>query len=83
MSIEQMRSRISKVYDSFRWRNRVTKMPDNQVIAIYHKFKESGKFDKPDRRLPGERYHQMTLFELGLWGNIWEIENFGTKLDMQ
>lgn len=68
MSVEQMRDKISKVYDSWRWRNRVSSMPNKQVIAIYHSFENQGKFKKPKPTgIPSEtRYtqcRQMTIFD--------------------
>lgn len=44
--IESMRDDISKVYDGPRWKERVRYMHDDQVIAVWNKFKESGKFEK-------------------------------------
>lgn len=43
MNVEQMRLYISQhaKYKSPEWIERVTNMPDNQVIAIYHKFKQN------------------------------------------
>lgn len=43
MSIEDMRETIKHVYSSESWKERVTKMSDEQVTAIYLKFKEEGK----------------------------------------
>ena len=43
MSVQQMRLYISQIpkYRSVEWTEKVTNMPDNQVIALYHKFKKS------------------------------------------
>lgn len=43
MNIEQMRLYISQhaKYKSPEWTEKVTNMPDNQVIAIYNKFKQN------------------------------------------
>lgn len=35
MSIEQMRAAISKSYPSAAWRDKVARMSDNQVLAVY------------------------------------------------
>lgn len=43
MSVEQMRACVIKVYDSPSWRNKVAKMGDGQIIAIYNSFKEKRK----------------------------------------
>ena len=39
MSTEQMRAEISKAY---KWKNKVAKMSDKQVIAIYLNLKKRG-----------------------------------------
>lgn len=73
MSIEQMRGMISKVYGptAFKWILRCRKMKDEQVIAVYYRMKEAGKFDKrrkevKDIQKKNEQYHQMTLWEYGV-----------------
>lgn len=45
MSVEQMREAISRVYPNWKWLNRVKKMEDKQVMAIYYKFLNEGVFD--------------------------------------
>lgn len=45
MSIDDMRARIVEVYDSDSWHIGVAAMTDEQVTAIYLKFKSQGKFD--------------------------------------
>ena len=40
MSVEQMRKSIEQVYPGGRWKDKVSKMKDGQVIAIYTKFLE-------------------------------------------
>ena len=47
MSVDQMREAITKVYPAERWQKKVAKMDDDQVMAIYFKFAQSGKLDKP------------------------------------
>lgn len=37
MSVEQMRNHILMAYSGDNWKKKVNKMPDVQVIAIYHK----------------------------------------------
>ncbi len=41
MSVQQMRLYISQIpkYRSSQWTEKVTRMTDNQVIALYYKFK--------------------------------------------
>ena len=44
MSVEQMRCAVSDAYKhSSTWSNRVKSMPDNQIIALYYKFRANGK----------------------------------------
>jgi hypothetical protein len=42
MSVQQMRVEITKVYKGERWRLKVLRMTDNQVIAVYHRFVKDG-----------------------------------------
>ena len=35
MTIEQMRFEVAKLYPGYGWRDRVAKMPDKQILAIY------------------------------------------------
>lgn len=37
------REAITKLYNSKNWADKVKKMPDNQVIAIYMKYRKDGK----------------------------------------
>ena len=64
MTIEQMREKVTKMYDSWVWRDRVARMSDRQVVAIYFKTKERypEKFSRKKNKREGE-YHQMTIFE--------------------
>lgn len=43
MTVKQMRDKIIKVYDNKTWRDKVYKMPNNQVIALYYTFLRQGK----------------------------------------
>ena len=45
MNVETMRSEIAKVYSGDGWKNKVKKMPENQVVAVYLNFKKTGMFD--------------------------------------
>ena len=47
MSVDQMREAITKVYPAERWQKKVAKMDDVQVMAIYFKFAQCGKLEKP------------------------------------
>lgn len=65
-----MRQKIAAVYDTMNWRDKVAKMYDDQVIAIYYKLLKSGKLDtvqKIERPRPltnHEKYEQLNMFEL-------------------
>lgn len=37
MTVNQMRAEVAKLYSSEGWRQKVEKMSDNQIIAIYHR----------------------------------------------
>lgn len=41
--IEVKRAAIMKAYDSDRWQEKVKKMPDAQVLAVYKKFLAEGR----------------------------------------
>lgn len=43
MSIEQMRAAVISVYPGKKWKERVDRMPDAQVVAIYKSFVQEGK----------------------------------------
>lgn len=70
-TIEQMRSRIIDQYTNPQWKDRVKAMKPSQVMAVYYRMLEYGKFDsKPalrkghkDQKKPMEQYHQMTIFD--------------------
>ena len=63
MSIEQMREALKKVYDSWRWRNKVDAMSEKQVYAVYCKFLEQGKFKDLNKKVK-ERGIQLTIFDI-------------------
>lgn len=66
MNTSFMRHRIAtapKYANSVKWRNKVESMPDNQVIAIYHKFAKMGLFE-PQKRKRAPQYTQITLYDL-------------------
>jgi hypothetical protein len=43
MTVERMRENLAKYYPALHWKMKVAKMPENQIIAIYTKFKLDGK----------------------------------------
>lgn len=60
MSYEEMRDAIRGVYHTESWNEKVDSMLNEQVVAVYLKFKKQGKFDtyeeKPKKRekyMPG------------------------------
>lgn len=62
MEIGTMKSAIMSVYPGSRaWQERVIRMPDRQVIAIYNDFMKRGRFEKNNKN--SSSYHQMTIFE--------------------
>ena len=62
LGIDSMRNEIEKVYPGDSWKRKVALMDDNQVIAVYYKFLNSGKFAaKPVCKKPEP--HQITFDE--------------------
>jgi len=49
MRVDQMRAIVSQRYPNHRWGNRVKKMPDRQVIAIYHSIMERRKKEEEQK----------------------------------
>ena len=43
MSTDQMRERVAQAYSGENWRKKVYRMPDDQIIAIYHRLLRQGK----------------------------------------
>lgn len=67
-SVEQMRERIAKAYGGDIWQDKVKKMPEQQVIAIYLKMlRDNPKLlekDRSDDKQPKTiGYHQMSIFD--------------------
>lgn len=46
MTTEEKRAAIARVYPGKAWKNRVAKMEEIQVIAVYLTFEAEGKFRK-------------------------------------
>ena len=47
ISIAQMRGQLKTLYKgAYKWVNKVNKMPDMQVYAVYMRMLESGRFSK-------------------------------------
>ena len=49
VSVDDARYIISKLYSSPIWKDKVKKMPDKQVLAIYFSSCDRGAFDKPKK----------------------------------
>lgn len=68
MEIANMRSHIKNAYDnSPSWVDRVDRMPDNQVTAIYYNLLSKGKLN-PKPKKKKEEYRQLTLFDVEFGG---------------
>lgn len=70
MDMNQMRTYISqhpKYRNSPKWKARVMRMPENQVVALYNKFRELD-YKKIERQMKqqekeNQNYHQVDMFE--------------------
>jgi len=43
MTNDQMREKVSEAYSGDKWKQKVRRMPDDQIIAIYYRLLKSGK----------------------------------------
>ena len=43
MSVDEMREKVAYAYGGDNWKKRVRFMPDDQIIALYYKFKKNGR----------------------------------------
>lgn len=50
ISTKDMRNAISTIYVSPKWKRDVENMPDHQVVAIYYRFLNSGKFNEKPKK---------------------------------
>ena len=76
MTVEQMREAITNAYTGLGWKDRVARMEDDQVIAIYHSCEERGVF----KRLGGRRVKQLSVDDILKDFNIdWGVENGKTR----
>ena len=37
MTLEQMRAEVAKLYPGYGWRDKVERMPEKQILAIYQR----------------------------------------------
>lgn len=74
MSVAQMRNEIAMVYPGEGWKQKVDRMHERQVVAIYMNFQRNGKFEGKKTASgrvmgyivpppPPSPYHQMTIAE--------------------
>lgn len=65
MTVEHMRTEVSKAYNSPKWKYRVEHMEDRQVIAIYKDMAAKGRFgNNKKKKEPGiKRAEQLTIFD--------------------
>ena len=71
MTIDQERNYIMqhpKYKNSVKWKDRVLRMPDNQVHAIYMKFRWSTDYKDIEKAIKAQNkdnanYHQVDMFE--------------------
>ena len=54
-TLEQMRTEISNVYPNTTWENKVKRMGDNQVVAVYNKLAKDGKLVKKKKEPRAEQ----------------------------
>lgn len=60
MTIDKMKDKLYSVYPNNTWRNKVNAMHDNQVVAVFNKFKEEGRFNIKKERKTNEE--QLSFF---------------------
>lgn len=65
MTTNEIRRRVADLYDGPAWKQRVSRMPDNQVYAIYRSA-EKRKLSTPIKHEP--QPHQINIWE-------WAAEN--------
>lgn len=73
MTIQQMKNAIANVYDTTSWRNKVERMYDAQIVAIYYNFSNRGILNKvmksekqvaADKNKQKEKYQQLSFFDM-------------------
>ena len=71
MGVDNLRTAIISAYPGTRWRDRVMRMQDNQVIAIYNNFVRNGIFNKVrvPKKSSDPNFRQMTLWDFGIKRN--------------
>ena len=73
MNLHEMREFISNAYPGQKWKNRVKKMGENQIIAIYYSMiKRQNSLSQKDTHIKldkttvgkDESYTQLTIFDI-------------------
>ena len=66
-NVDYMRLKLMHTprYDNPTWHNKVKRMSDNQVIAVYHKFKRDGYLDEkiPKTKTREPKTRQYSIFD--------------------
>lgn len=65
MTVHEMRREISEVYPGEGWKNKVSKMPEDQVMAVYFNFLEKGRFSKVDKKQQQEENNKASVKATG------------------
>lgn len=71
VQLSTMRKAVMDLYSAASWKDKVSRMPDKQVIAIYRRSEQTGLFDKRKKanklarkmKKENERYVQLTIFD--------------------
>lgn len=66
MTIESMRGEISLAYPGTAWTARVSRMSDEQVVAVYHRLSTTGKLEEAYEERKRNRtpeYRQLSMFD--------------------
>ena len=69
LTVGFMRQKIAEVYDTMNWRDKVSKMYDDQVIAIYYSLLRNGKLntvqkiERPIIQPSKQKYEQLNMFD--------------------
>lgn len=82
MTNAQMRLEVAAMYDSTTWHQRVSKMPDNQVYAIFRYKQERDEKRKKERDLNNNQfYHNLVndnekeYHQIDIWEFLMEKAN--------
>ena len=77
MTVDQMRERITNAYPGLEWKDRVARMEDKQVVAIFNSCEERGVFK---RLIGGGRVKQLSIDDiLGKDAFTWEAKYEGDE----